>query len=118
MLITATTALIFLTLAIACVVLGHYIKRLELYSFGVLVIFLFSGFIWFNGISEQTGETVITSNVTGITTTTYTYDQNRELWVDFLSVAGMLLGVFLAINTYTEFVKERQRKREEEIDTD
>lgn len=116
MLITATTALVFFGLAIACVVLGHYIKRIELYAFGVLLIFLFSGFVWYNGISEQKGMVVVKNNVTMTDTTTFQYDQNRDLWVDFLSVGGMLLGVFLAINTYQEYETEKKRKREEDIE--
>jgi hypothetical protein len=54
--------------------------------------------------------------VKGLTTTSFTYDQNRDLWVDILSVGGMLLGVFLAINTYQEYTTEKQRKREEDLD--
>jgi hypothetical protein len=114
MLITATTAILFFVIALASIALGHYIKRIELYAFGVLLMFLFSGFVWYNGISEQTGQVLVADNNTS--TTVFTYEQNRDLWVDFLSVGGMLLGVFLAINTYQEFTTERQRKREEDID--
>lgn len=115
MLITATTAFFILGIAVGCVTLGHYVKRLELYAFGVLLIFLFSGFIAFNGISEQTG-TVAGLDANNQTVTTFTYEQNRESWVDFLVVGSMLLGVFLAINTYLEYTKERQRRREEDLD--
>lgn len=115
MLITATTAILFFIIALACVVSGHAIKRIELYAFGVLLIFLFSGFIAFNGISEKTGE-VVSAAVEGVTTTVNTYEQNRELWVNFLSVGSMLLGVFLAINTHLEYTAERQRRREEDLD--
>lgn len=114
MLITATTVILFYVIALASIVMGHYIKRIELYAFGVLLMFLFSGFFWFNGISEQTGNVISENGNT--TTVVNTYDQNRTLWVDFLSVGGMLLGVFLAINTYQEYNTERQRKREEEVD--
>lgn len=116
MLITATTAILFLIIALACVAIGHYVKRVELYAFGILLMFLFGGFIWFNGISEQTGEIVVKNNTTGTDTTMFTYEQNRELWVDILSVAAILLGVGLALNLYGEYEKEKQRSREEDID--
>ena len=116
MLITATTVILFYVIAIASIVAGHYIKRIELYAFGVLLVFLFSGFVWYNGISEQTGLKEVYDNSTSTTTTVYDYEQNRELWVDYLSVGGMLLGVFLAINTYMEYKKEKHRHEQEDIE--
>lgn len=114
MLLTAQTVLIFFLVALATITIGHYLKRVELYALGVLFLFLFSGFYWYNGLSEKTGETTSTSPL-NVTTTTYTYEQNRTLWVDFTSVAGMLVAVILALTTYREWTEYKQEARETRI---
>lgn len=115
MLITATTVILFLVVALAAVAVGHWIRSIPIYAFGILLLFLFSGFVWYNGISEQTGSTIV--DVTNTTTTvTAIYDQNRPLWIDLLSVASMLLATILSILTFEEYKKEKLRKEQEEID--
>lgn len=114
MFITSTTVIAFYSIGLLSVALGHWLKRLEIYSFGVLLIFVFSGFIWFSGISEPTGEVIVTSGNNTVVTTQY--DKNTDGWTNILSVGGMLLAVTLALTTYREYVKEEQRKQQEEIE--
>jgi len=115
MLLTFTTLLFFLLIAVACLAIGIFAKSQYPYMLS-MVIFLFMGLMIIQlGISEQTGQSVqevVSGNQTS-STVNYTYAQTTSGWTTGFGLLFILIAGGLMLNFYYE----REDKKQKEADS-
>lgn len=113
MLITATTFLTFVFIALVLLGLGYYTKNVLALGLGCLLLVIFGSFLWIEGFAEPVGENVtytIVNNTVTAETATIVYENNKGWWTDALGIIMGLGGFGLAFMMVTEYLDEKRKK--------
>lgn len=119
MLLTAATITFFILIALFAVAAGHYMKRMELYFFGVVIMLFMGLYIITNGVAVQTGvefnqtESPSAGNGTDIMRSeVINYDQETDQWTNGIGLLLVIIAAGLSLTYWRAGKKEKQEKLE------
>lgn len=121
MLLTATTVLWFFIISILAVGIGYLIEKIELYTFGAVIMFIVSLLVIQGGIAEKIGVTTnstesLDGNETTVSKTeTFVYEQNEGVVSNTVGLIGVLISAGLMMSGFLDY-KRKKKERANKLD--
>jgi O-antigen/teichoic acid export membrane protein len=115
MLLTTTTLILFLLVAVAALAVGIFSERNEVYVFGLVFILFMGLWVMQSGISQAVGEqrNATVTNDTTVTSLTYEYETTSTIWT---SGFGLLL-IVTAAGLFLHFYRAGKEKKQRDADS-
>lgn len=111
MLLTTTTAIAFVLVAVLALGVGIFSKRNEVYMLGIVLLLFMGLWILQSGFSESIGG-VLVDDGNSTTTVTETFETSNTVWSNGFGLLLIVTAAGLGLHFYRAGKDEKQRKHD------